>query len=258
MSLKKLFLTLSLKTQIYFALFSITITCIFFTFSFVLILTKESISSKKISKKKYYYELQHKIITANIFFQNICILQYEQMTKMMNTQIYHFGTTYTKIIRKGMSKGEFSKRYSPSIYEEELNKSKLENYIILYYHCYSSSYETLFGMILNLIDSSAVVLTKHVRTIRIPYYGEDIILLSGYIYYLYRYFGYYSLDINAIKSLYDTYDNEQIYKYLTDKIIQHREEYKIYFEKYLRGELHFFEHMFSYTYNIFKIIIIKF
>ena len=251
MSFGKTFLRLSIKSQIYLSLFLITVLCLCLMFSFLLILTIESILTKKRDTKKYFYELQYKIINSNIFFQNICILQYEQLLKMLNTQIDYFVFSF-EILNKNKKHSEksISEEYNPSIYEEELNKNKFGNYTKLYYHCYGD--KARFNQILSLLDESALILTKHIQSIRIPYYGEDISLLNSYLFFLYRFSGYFSLDINSIKEFYDTYNDNIINSLLFYSIKTIRDSYNIYFEKYIRGELHFFEYMFYYAYNIFE------
>ena len=139
MSIGKIFLTLSLKTQIYFALFLLTLFCFCLMFIFILILTYELISTKKINKKKYFYDLQYKIHISNIFFQNICILQYEQLMKIVNIQVYYFVPAFAAMASdKKHTTIKTCEEYSPSIYEEEVKKKKWENYTMLYYHCYGN------------------------------------------------------------------------------------------------------------------------
>ena len=251
MALGKIFLRLPLKTQIYFALFLITVFCIIIVLLCILLLVNESISSRKLNKKKYFYELQQKIISSNIFFQNICILQYDQIMKMVNTQVYYFGATFSSLTKHGTpSSGETSKKYDPSTYEEELEKSKWDNYTMLYYHCYKNEY--YFNFVVTLLDESALLLSKQIKTIRIPFYGEDTILLNSYIFYLYYFFGYFSLDVQTIKEIVDTYGDDKIHGYITETILEHKKKYSIYFEKYLKGELHFFDYMFTNTFSIFE------
>ena len=247
----KIFLTLPLKTQIYFALFLLTIICFCLMFIFIIILTSRIISSKKLYRKKYFYDLQYKIIISNIFFQNICILQYEQLMKTINIQVYYFTDTLNILTKnENHTRKETCKEYNSSIYEEEFNKNKYGNYTMLYYHCYGN--KTKFNEILPLVDESILLFTKQVQSIRIPYYGEDISLLNRYLFILYRYYGYFSLDINSIKEFYDENDDNKVNSIATYGIIVIRNEYKIYFEKYEKGELHFLEYMFPYSYNIFE------
>ena len=128
MSLGKIFLTLPLKTQIYFALFLLTLFTFCLMSIFIIILTKELISTKKLNKKKYYYELQYKIIVSNIFFQNICILQYEQLMKILKIQIYYYVPTFAALANnKGHTTKKTCEEYNPLTYEEELNKNKYGN-----------------------------------------------------------------------------------------------------------------------------------
>ena len=255
MSLGKIFLKLPLKTQIYFALFLLTIICFFLMFIFILILTNELISSKKQNRKKYFYDLQYKIHSTNIFFQNICILQYEQLLKLLNVQVYYaiptmsFFTSNKKPTSTTTTK-KTNQEYNSSTYEEELEKDKWGNYTMLYYHCYGN--KTLFKYLFSMLDESVTIISRNTQSVRILYYGDNVNIVKKYLFFLYRLSGYFSFDIKAVKHFNDSIDDSYVDKYVAQSIKIYRYSYKIYFEKFTRGELHFFEYMFSNIYNIFE------
>ena len=90
MNLKSVFLTLSMREQICLAiiflnLFSlIVILCVSCSFSYEIL--KEVYNQKK----RYFFDKYKEYIELSFYFQNFCLLQYEEIIKRMQYQGYKF------------------------------------------------------------------------------------------------------------------------------------------------------------------------
>ena len=252
MSLGKIFLQFPIKTQIYLAIVLLTIVSFCFVFLCIFIMINETITDNKNNRKKFYYDLQKKIIESDILFQNLCIHQYDQLVKSINIQIFFFASSLSSITltTKNLNNKKYYLNYKDANYEEEKKKNELNDYIMLYYYCYENEY--IFQMFISFISGPIAILAKEIRSIRIPYYGLGTILMDKYLFILYKYHGYVSINIDTMKDLAEAYDEDKYQKFIDDKIVKHKEEYKIYFEKYSKGELYFFEHMYMFPYKIFE------
>ena len=247
--LGKFFLQLSLKSQIYFALFLLILVCFSLMFFFLIVLSIELISQTKIDRKKFFYDLGRKNIDSSIFFQNLCIIQYDQLMKLINNQVYYLGKTFGHIFITMGSLGQKCKEYDPATYEEELEKSKNDNYTKLYYYCYGN--KIFFQMFLPLLETSVLIKCKSFKAIRIIYYGNDVQFLNGFIFYLNYYNAFFSLDIKDMKDLIDNVGGDNMHQYIIDKIVRQKEKLQLYFDKYLNHELDFFQNIFTYPNSIF-------
>ena len=253
MILGKLFLQLSLKSQIYFALVLLSFLSFSLMFFFLIILSTEIISQNKLDRKKYFYDLQHKNIESSILFQNFCILQYDQLIKSINSQVYYLGKTFGHIYITMGSTGSECIEYDSSIYKEELEKNENENYVKLYYYVYGDIMDRMiFQYFLPLLETSVLLTTKTFKSIRIPFYGNNIQLLSGYMFYLNYYDAFFSVYIEDMKSVMDDVGVDNLAQFILDKIYNQKDKYKGYFDKYLNKELEFFKNIKTYPIYVFE------
>ena len=90
MNFKSRFLTLSMREQICLAIILLTILCVLIIISLTASFCYEILKVDYDQKKLYFYDRYKEYIEATFFFQNFCLLQYEEIVKRMQKQIYKF------------------------------------------------------------------------------------------------------------------------------------------------------------------------
>ena len=90
MSLKTKFLTLSIKEQICLTIFCLTIFSLFVIITIINLFCFEILKENYKEKKHYFYSKYKEYIESAFYFQNYCLLQYEEILRRMAHQIYKF------------------------------------------------------------------------------------------------------------------------------------------------------------------------
>ena len=91
MNTKKLFLTLSLKEQICITIIALNLFCILVILLICCSLAYEILKNDFEQKKLYFYDKYKDYIESYFYFQNFCLLQYEEIIQRMNQQMrVHF------------------------------------------------------------------------------------------------------------------------------------------------------------------------
>ena len=90
MSCKRTLLQLPLNIQIYIFISAISIIVFYSTIFISESLTASHVHYLMSTHKNYYYNIKQYIIESEIFFMNLCILQYELLVKLFNYQYYSY------------------------------------------------------------------------------------------------------------------------------------------------------------------------
>ena len=88
MGLKKTFLQLPLNSQIYFSIMAIIIANLLIIIFLSQVFTITQCNYLLSKKKEYFSVMFQNIMESNVYFMNLCILQYENLIKTFNYQLY--------------------------------------------------------------------------------------------------------------------------------------------------------------------------
>ena len=262
MSYKKAFLKLPLNAQINFSIIFMTIIIILLILLFSQGIISTFIEYLLLAKKKYFFNMQQNIIENNIFFTNICFLQYENLIKLFNYQFYvylgneellkifarnnyiHFDDSKVRIIYYSEnSLPPFDD--DPSLVPDEYKK------LYVYLYAQDDSHGTLIAFFkanclsfLNQIGG--------VGNFRLPFYG-NISILHDYIIFHTKYKAIISLNYTSIYNTFNIIKGN--INLLLNYVIEKREFtynlIKKFFDDYRNNKLHFLDIMYSLRYDIF-------
>ena len=90
MSLKSSFLTLSMKEQICLTIIVLNLFCLLVILSICGSLSYEFLKEDYYQKKIYFFNKYKEYIDSCFYFQNFCLLQYEEIIKRMQKQSFEF------------------------------------------------------------------------------------------------------------------------------------------------------------------------
>ena len=207
MSLKERFLKLPLKLQINIFLISIFILTIFLVLVFSQAISLMHFKTIKSKRKEYFLSMERKIIESNLYFINICLLQYENLIKLFNSQIYHFLNDENLFfyffnknkIPENISEqkihafNNISEVFTYPDYQENSNDKKI------FISCDSKN--SPCEEAISLIKSNAFIYLnqyKGLRDFKIPFYGEQT-LMGEYTLFLKNYQTFLSINNTSIK-----------------------------------------------------------
>ena len=267
MSYKKAFLQLPLNAQIYISLIIMIIITILLIIIMSEVITSVFIDYLTLTKKEYFYDMYQNILESNLFFMNLCLLQYEHLIKLFNYQFYLY--LKDEDILMDFTFMNYNLSNNNNINDNNklliLYKSNIENLLKndnsldegkkLYVFCYSN--DNLFiGILTPLIMANYLSFFNQIKGVgnfRIPFYG-DVITLEKYVLFFTKYKAFISLDIHPFFNYYQLYDGNIDY-FVDDFIIARRKTnyiyYKKYFEDYENNKLFFIDIMFNLKADIF-------
>ena len=140
MDIKSKFLTLSMREQICFTIILLTIFSVIVVLCIIGSLIYEVLKEDYKIKKTYFLTKYREYIETCFYFENFCILQYEEVIKRIQKQIWEFHKT----VNVYRNTSNFDNNITNKIYS--LNEDILNNNISekqlddkLYYLCYYSS-----------------------------------------------------------------------------------------------------------------------
>ena len=186
MSLQASFLTLSIKEQIciliiFLTLFSIIIIlCLCCSFSYEIL--KEDYNQKKL----YFFDKYKDYLESCFYFQNFYLLQYEEIIKRMQKQIWTFHQTskYYQLINFAIKDGDVVEFFLMNKHENITQKYTSKNNIILFFACFMNNNGFLINSVCNNIGwillqeyagLSSMPITLDIETsLRIPGYNTPI------------------------------------------------------------------------------------
>ena len=263
MAFKKIFLQLPLNAQIYLSIISIIIITLMSFIFLSQVFTLFNLSYLLKTKKKYYYTMQQNIMQSNIYFVNLDILQYENLIKLLNYQLYLYlkdQNIFKELSMNNINKTTENISNKIKIITDPINDvsndySFSNNDEILYVYHYSKNISLL--VILKIFIQanylSYLNIIKGARTFRIPIYGDKY-LIGEYIVTFSKYSTFISFNFSRIVDIYNSVEGN-INKYLEH--IRLEEEINLNYSKkifdiYEKNELHFIDLMYKLKYNIFS------
>lgn len=193
MNLKIWFLTLSIKKQIYITIIVLNIFCILVIIAIFGSLAYEILKEEYKQKKLYFYNKYEDYIESCFYFQNYYFLQYEEIIKKMQKQIWENHKSFIKypinsnfIISSNIIENI---NYDPiKLINITQKKSNSINKYILYNFCFSEIPNTCENISINLNDFWKLFLSLEFyhninESFLIPLYEESIMTSPLYVYF---------------------------------------------------------------------------
>ena len=259
MTLKARLLRLPLDVQIFFSLMIIIVLV-----ATLIIFISEEFTSVHIrymlsTKKEYYYRMQQNIIESNIFFMNLCLLQYENLIKLFNYQFYNYLNdkyaldTFTNNNPNVLDNSSFYLLFDNNISNFDPSRMKKNSIYIYSFSKFNDSILNKINLFVKANFFSYLNDEKSTINFRIPYLG-NISLIGEYVITFPAYGLFFSINGSKIKQFYQyTSGNFYIYK---DLINEKREInynfYKKYFEDFNNKKILFMDIMFKLRFSIFE------
>ena len=221
MSVKSKFLTLSMKEQICLAIIFLTILCaaiiLCLAWSFCYEILKEDYHEKKL----YFYDKQKEYIEASFYFQNFCLLQYEEILKRMQKEIYKYHRNSSVYIESSTINYNISPNYNyVKFFDTNEHKNISQDNDDLFVLCYNLKEDKkvnlpicqylLVETIKNYEQMSSMLFSHDIyNTFRIPGYDVPIfkspVFADVYADFLFSYNG--TLIYQILKDKNTTYTN---------------------------------------------------
>ena len=264
MSLVEIFLKLPLKFQINLYLIFILLITIILIFFFSEALLLMNFSYIKTERKEYFLHMEQSIIENNVNFINICLLQYENIIKLFNSQIYHFLDNET-IVKYFYERNKIPNHISDQKIFVIQNESHLDDYPAyndnipnnerkLFIYCGAKD-SNVCNKAVDLIKTNALIylyLFKGIREFEIPFYGKQR-LMKEYTLFFKNYSTFMSINNSQIKDIFDHVGG-------TDGMINRvinmaKEDYKFnkkYFDEFVDNNINLMNLMYSKRYQIFE------
>ena len=264
MSLMQRFLQQSLKFQINSFLIFLFVITVILIFAFSQSLSSMQFQFIKDNKKEYFLSMERSIMESDIYFINICLLQYENIIKFFNSEIYHYNNNETVLLdfyqRNRIPKEIIEKRIHVFNNISELNtypdynETSSDDEKKTYIFCALKNASTCNGII-ELISSNALSnlnQNKGIRNFKIPFYG-NLHLMEEYIILLKNFQTLFSINNTRIKEILNQYKSLDNIIKKADSIIENDYLYHLkFFNEYSDNKVKLMELMYNKTYYIFE------
>ena len=263
MSLIERFLKLPLKFQINLSLIFILLITIILVFSFSEALILMNYSYIKSERKEYFLNMEQSLIENDINFINICLLQYENIIKLFNSQIYHYLNNET-IVQDFYEKNKIPLNLSRNKIVVIKNKSDLDNYPEyneyipdnekkVYIYC-GAKESGICRKIIDLIRANALIylyLYKGIREFKIPFYGRQR-LMNEYSLFFKKYSTFISINNTKMKDyMSDDGDIDEMLDLINSLSKNDFNFNKRFFDEYIKNNIITMELMYNKIYYIF-------
>ena len=263
MSLIERFLKLPLKFQINLSLIFILLITIILVFSFSEALILMNYSYIKSERKEYFLNMEQSLIENDINFINICLLQYENIIKLFNSQIYHYLNNET-IVQDFYEKNKIPLNLSRNKIVVIKNKSDLDNYPEyneyipdnekkVYIYC-GAKESGICRKIIDLIRANALIylyLYKGIREFKIPFYGRQR-LMDEYSLFFKKYSTFISINNTKMKDyMSDDGDIDEMLDLINSLSKNDFNFNKRFFDEYIKNNIITMELMYNKIYYIF-------
>ena len=263
MSLIERFLKLPLKFQINLSLIFILLITIILVFSFSEALILMNYSYIKSERKEYFLNMEQSLIENDISFINICLLQYENIIKLFNSQIYHYLNNET-IVQDFYEKNKIPLNLSRNKIVVIKNKSDLDNYPEynesipdnekkVYIYC-GAKESGICRKIIDLIRANALIylyLYKGIREFKIPFYGRQR-LMNEYSLFFKKYSTFISINNTKMKDyMSDDGDIDEMLDLINSLSKNDYNFNKRFFDEYIKNNIITMELMYNKIYYIF-------
>ena len=193
MNLKIWLLTLSIKKQIYITIIVLNIFCFLVIIAIFGSFAYEILKEEYKQKKLYFYNKYEDYIESCFYFQNYFFLQYEEIIKKMQKQIWEHHKSFIKYpINSNFITSSYAIEninYDPiKLINLTQKESNSINKYILYNFCFSETPNSCENISLNLNDFWKLFLPLEFyhninESFPIPLYEESIMTSPLYIYF---------------------------------------------------------------------------
>ena len=263
MSLQSKFLTLSIKRQICITIIILTIFSIIVILSLICAFSYEILKEDYKQKKLYFFNKYKEYVESCFYYQNFCLLQYEEIIKRMQSQICNFLQTsftysYSSINFNPINDDVIE---TVSMQESEKNltkKTNSDNYDILFFYCYFSYFSFCY-MIQYFISTiyeklSSIIMTHDIeKSFNIP--GYNIPILTSPLIVSVKNSAIFSFNASRIyESIFNIFgstqiDAQKIGEYYDEKINNILNYMYKMLMLYFSGQIFLFEHMLGKVFN---------
>ena len=264
MSLMQRFLQQSLKFQINSFLIFLFVITVILIFGFSQSLSSMQFQYIKNNKREYFLSMERSIMESDIYFINICLLQYENIIKFFNSEIYHYNNNETilldfyqrvKIPKHIIEKkihifDNYSELNDYPVYNETSSEDKKKIYI--YCALNDSNSCQIITDLISANSLSNLNQNKGIRNFKIPFYG-NLHLMEEYIILLKDFKTFFSINNTKIKEILNQYksiDNiiNQAYSIVENDYLYHLK----FFNEYSDNKVKLMDLMYNKTYSIFE------
>ena len=264
MSLMQRFLQQSLKFQINSFLIFLFVITVILIFGFSQSLSSMQFQYIKNNKREYFLSMERSIMESDIYFINICLLQYENIIKFFNSEIYHYNNNETilldfyqrvKIPKHIIEKkihifNNYSELNDYPVYNETSSEDKKKIYI--YCALNDSNSCQIITDLISANSLSNLNQNKGIRNFKIPFYG-NLHLMEEYIILLKDFKTFFSINNTKIKEILNQYksiDNiiNQAYSIVENDYLYHLK----FFNEYSDNKVKLMDLMYNKTYSIFE------
>ena len=233
MSLKNKFLTLPIKNQICIAIITLNLFCIVVILSIFGSLAYQILKEDFKQKRLYFYEKYKEYIESCFYFQNFCLLQYEEIIKRIQLQmrealevasIYDYNSINMHIM-KHFKIIEFNQ-------SNLINDLEQENNDYFYYHCFGveEMCDLLQDNILMQYKTLSSFISSHNinKKFNIPMLDKKAIMSDPVFHEIFS-FSMFSFNLpRLLKQLNKIFGNEEdltlLHDYLNIKVIEFFDE----------------------------------
>ena len=263
MGLKKTFLQLPLNSQIYFSIMLIIIANLLIIIFLSQVFTITQCNYLLSKKKEYFSVMFQNIMESNVYFMNLCILQYENLIKTFNYQLYLYLhdeeiliqftiLNLNNIFQLDTNKVHLILDPSKDISKDYSYSNVSENLYIYYYSDFKEILEPLKHLVITN-GLSYLNQIKGIKSFRIPFYG-DLYTMGEFLISFSKYNALFTLNCSKIVDMIELFGGDMD-KYMED--VRSKEEasfnyYKKFFDSYEKKELPFIDLMYELKYNIFS------
>ena len=180
MNFKSNFLTLSMREQICIVIIILSFLSFFVILCLSCSFCYEVLIQDYMQKKIYFYERYKELIESSFFFQNFCVLQYVEIIKRMQMELfrYHHNSTYTYLNMNN----NFATHIEESLpfFNTNAHKNISENNEKIFTFSYNknnSQVEKLRTLLASIYDSLDALIFSHdiYKSFRIPGYNVPIL-----------------------------------------------------------------------------------
>ena len=224
MCFKSKFLTLPIKIQICIAIIALNVFCLLVILSICGSLAYEILKEDIKQKKLYFYEKYQEYIESCFYFQNFCLLQYEEIIKRIQTQMreilqvskkFNYVYNINMDIDNKFKVIEFDPRDD---LEQDINE-----YDYLYYHCFyyeNICYFIKDGILKQYNALSSLVSSHNInKKFNMPIFDNIAIIENPIFYEIYSY-AMFSFDqsklLKKFKDIFGHEDDVHLLDYYLD------------------------------------------
>ena len=264
MSLKSKFLTLPIKNQICIVIIVLNLFCILVILSIFGSLAYQILKEDFNQKRLYFYEKYKEYIESCFYFQNFCLLQYEELIKRIQLQmreilqvasIYDYEYNINMNIMNKFKIIEFNQDYPIDDLEQNNNDNDY-----LYYRCFGDDVLcvlTQYNIMNQYIALSSLVSSHNInKKFNIPMFGNISITGDPIFYDFFSYSMFSFNPSNLLKKSEEIFGNEEnvtlLDKYLDSRITDIFFELNINIDLLLINPHPLIELFFNKTINIIK------